>query len=313
MPRALNNRNQQARILIVEDDGLQAQILESVLVAAGFEVDTVSSGLDAIQQTRPGRYDVILVDYRIPEINGLAFAKLTDDFMGHVARPILIALTVAPENLNAREGGTTSAFDAVIGKSSDFSSLVSVITQCLESAPDSATRQNAESSLLQKDWEDYDTEPHRPGSRGDDPGPPRILLVEDDESQRLLLMSVLKHQGYTVETASDGLEAIRMIREGCYDLALIDYNLTEVDGLAVGTLVVDLMQEHLRPRLIALTVTPDRLNDKEMLAGSVFDEVLEKSSDLHGLICAVDRHLRGSPNPATRRAAALTPLIETTA
>jgi len=124
------------------------------------------------------------------------------------------------------------------------------------------------------------------------------------------LAATLEHRGYVVEAVSDGLEAIRRIRERSFDLAVIDYNLPEMDGLAVGTLTLDLMQEHLRPRLIALTATPARLNDKQMIAGSVFDEVVEKSSDLHGLISAVDRHLKSSPNQATRGAAAHIPPVE---
>jgi CheY-like chemotaxis protein len=306
MPRVLNNRNQQARILVLEDDSLQLQILEAVLLSEGFEVDGVTSGLDAVREIRPGRYDVVLVDYDVPEINGLAVAKLTGDFLSQAVRPGLIAITASPVQLNARESGSKSAFDAIIAKSSDFSSLLSAIGQCLLSAPDSVTMQQAGAAQLYKDWENYDAEPARPGAQGDDPGPPRILVAEDDDLQRMLLTSVLEHRGYVVEAVSNGLEAIRRIREGCFDLALVDYNLPEMDGLATGTLVLDLMQEHLRPRLIALTATPARLNDKEMLPGSVFDQVLGKSSDLHGLMQVVDRHLRTSPNPAARRAAALT-------
>ena len=230
--------------------------------------------------------------------------------MGQVVRPVLIALTATPEHLNARESGAVSAFDAVVGKSSDFSGLLAAIKRCLASMPDSATMQKASSALMLQEWEEYDAEPCRPGAIGDHPGQPRILLAEDEEIQRQLLTSALERRGYVVETVANGLDAIRSIRGGCYDLALVDYNLPEMDGLATGTLVLDLMQEHLRPRLIALTATPDLLHDKQLLPGSVFDEIVAKSSDLNGLMCTVDRHLRSSPNPATRRAAALTLPIE---
>jgi hypothetical protein len=66
------------------------------------------------------------------------------------------------------------------------------------------------------------------------------------------------------------------------------------------------MQEHIRPRLIALTATPARLQEKEREPGSVFDEVLGKSADFDALLVTIDRHLRSSPNPQTRRAAANT-------
>jgi hypothetical protein len=64
-----------------------------------------------------------------------------------------------------------------------------------------------------------------------------------------------------------------------------------------------------RPRLIALTATAAWLKDNGMKECCLFDEVLGKSSNLDGLMCAVDRHPRSSPNPATRRAAALLPPI----
>ena len=300
-----NDEIQKIRILVVEDDELQIQILEAVLIAAGFDVDIVTSGLDAVRLVQPARYDVVLVDYQVPEINGVTITKLIDRFLGSTVRPVLIALTATPEHPDIVTSKATGAFDAVVSKSSDFSVLLSVIKGCVASAPDSASKQSAVDSLLYKEWQEYDMETPRPGMQGANPGAPRILVVEDDESQRELLTAVLERQGYIVEPISGGLEALNQIREGCFDLALVDYNLPEMDGLALATLVLDLMQEHVRPRLIALTSTPAGLHDKEVTAGSVFDEVLGKSSNFDELIRAVDQHLRSSPNPETRLAATL--------
>jgi CheY-like chemotaxis protein len=211
MPPVLNSRNQQVRILVLEDDQLQLQLLEAVSLGEGFEVDGVSSGLDALPQIVPGRYDVVLLDYDVAEISGLAVAKLTNDFMGQVAQPGLIALTASPVQLSARESGSKSAFDAVIGKSSDFSSLLSAIARCVSSAPDNETMQQAGAALLYKDWENYDAEPLRPGGQGNDSRLPRILIAEDEEVQRRLLTSVLERRGYVVEAVSNGLEAIRRL------------------------------------------------------------------------------------------------------
>jgi CheY-like chemotaxis protein len=301
---ALNKKTSPVRILLVEDNAEQRQLLEVVLAAAGFEVDSVSSGLDGVRQMRPGRYDVVLVDYQLPEIDGLMVAKLAEHFMG-ATRPVMLALTATPDTLSIEARKANTAFDAIIGKSSDLSPLLALIANCLASVPQDAARHEAEWRLLRKECEDYEAEPTRPGALGDDPGPPRILIVEDDDFQRELLKTVLEQRGYVVETLSSGLEVVRRIRENCYDLVLVDYNLPGMDGLAIGTLVLDLMQEHLRPRMIALTATPTRLKAKEVAAGSVFDEIVEKSSDLGRLLQTVDRHLRSSPNPATRNAVAL--------
>jgi CheY-like chemotaxis protein len=59
---------------------------------------------------RPGRYDVVLVDYQLPEIDGLTVAKLADDFMG-AARPVMLALTATPDRLTAQAGNAKSPFE----------------------------------------------------------------------------------------------------------------------------------------------------------------------------------------------------------
>jgi two-component system, sensor histidine kinase and response regulator len=299
-----------AHVLIVEDDAAQLEILRAGLDSAGFLVDTVGSGLDAVWRVGSGRYDAVLVDYRLPEIDGLAAARLIGDLMGQTARPVLIALTASSRHVNAREAVGGNAFDVVVDKSSDFSSIVAVIRQHLASAPDGVARRAAELGLLERGWREYDAEPSRPGGQGDDPGPARILVVEDNEGQRLLLTAVLEKRGYVTEAACNGLEATRKVREGCYDLALLDYNMPEIDGLAVAKIVHNLMDQAARPRLIALTATPARLNAADMHADIIFDDIVEKSADLYGLLCLVDRHLRASPNPIARRAAEFAPPME---
>jgi CheY-like chemotaxis protein len=292
------------RILIVEDDELQMQVLQAGLATVGFDIETVSDGLEAVWKVNAGHYDVVLIDYQIPAIDGLGTARLVGDLMGGPAKPVLIALTATPTHLKARESGQESAFNAIVNKPWDLASLHLIITRCLEGAPDSAARRASEYELILKGWEDYDTEPERPGAVGDDPGPARILVIEDDDSQQMLLASILQRQGYVVETASDGLQAVRRIRGGCFDLVLVDFQLPEFDGLAVAMMVHNLMGQAARPRMIAFTATPGRLRETEKLADLIFDEITEKSSDFQSLIRSVDRLLRASPNPVARRAAA---------
>lgn len=58
-----------------------------------------------------------------------------------------------------------------------------------------------------------------------------ILIAEDEPSQRELLEGFLKKEGFAVETASNGREAIEKIEADFFDLALLDYKMPELDGL----------------------------------------------------------------------------------
>ena len=58
----------------------------------------------------------------------------------------------------------------------------------------------------------------------------KILLVEDNEMNRDMLSRRLQRKGFEITIAVDGLEGVRMAREGGYDLILMDMSLPEIDG-----------------------------------------------------------------------------------
>lgn len=61
----------------------------------------------------------------------------------------------------------------------------------------------------------------------------KILVVEDGIYLRDLYKQILELEGYSVEVAVDGLEALKMLLHGGYDLVLLDIKLPKMDGLTV--------------------------------------------------------------------------------
>jgi len=59
---------------------------------------------------------------------------------------------------------------------------------------------------------------------------PRILVVDDDESIRKVLATILEEEGYAVDMAKNGREAIKKSKVKFYNLALIDIRLTDMEG-----------------------------------------------------------------------------------
>jgi DNA-binding response OmpR family regulator len=62
---------------------------------------------------------------------------------------------------------------------------------------------------------------------------PRILLVDDEQSIQKLLAYPLRRDGYEVVPALDGLEALERLRDGTFDLVVLDLMLPRVDGFEV--------------------------------------------------------------------------------
>ncbi|HYE09327.1 MAG TPA: response regulator [Patescibacteria group bacterium] len=61
----------------------------------------------------------------------------------------------------------------------------------------------------------------------------RILVIDDTKNIRMLLTKCLEHEGYQVETASDGQEALDMFKNNSYDLAFLDIKMSRLSGTEV--------------------------------------------------------------------------------
>lgn len=64
--------------------------------------------------------------------------------------------------------------------------------------------------------------------------PGTILIVDDNDQNRVLLRSVLTHYGYVVLEAADGAEAVRVVQERTPDLILMDIQMPVMNGIDAG-------------------------------------------------------------------------------
>lgn len=59
----------------------------------------------------------------------------------------------------------------------------------------------------------------------------RLLVVDDEINQSLLYQQELEDEGYDVDTANSGLDALDLVKKTEYDLVLLDIGMPEMDGL----------------------------------------------------------------------------------
>ena len=60
----------------------------------------------------------------------------------------------------------------------------------------------------------------------------RLLVVDDEAPIRVLIRKYAEYEGYTVEEAADGMEAVRLVRGGDYDVIIMDIMMPELDGFS---------------------------------------------------------------------------------
>lgn len=70
--------------------------------------------------------------------------------------------------------------------------------------------------------------------------PIKILIVDDDADQRDFLAVFLKLEGYKVEIAQDGGEAIRQVKSNCPDLIISDIDMPDIDGITMVKMLREL-------------------------------------------------------------------------
>ena len=85
----------------------------------------------------------------------------------------------------------------------------------------------------------------------------RILIVDDDENIRNTMKAILEDEGYIVDLAANGKEAIKKTQEAAYNLALLDIRLPDMEG----TELLEMMKDNVpRTRKIMITGYPSMQN-----------------------------------------------------
>ncbi len=114
---------------------------------------------------------------------------------------------------------------------------------------------------------------------------PRILVVDDDSAIRVLLTTILKRNGFAVDVARNGEEAIEMIVAMSYAVIMLDLMMPRLDGLEVidylDRAAVDL------PERCVIVLTAAAGKDLKRLDGHRVFRVLRKPFDLSELIAVV--------------------------
>jgi DNA-binding NtrC family response regulator len=117
-----------AKILIVDDDETIRSTMKAILEEEGYKVDLAGSGKEGIQKTNEQAYNVALLDIRLPDMEGVKLLKLMKDT---IPRTRKIMVTGYPSTQNAIEALNKNA-DAYLIKPVDIEKLLSTIKEQLQ-------------------------------------------------------------------------------------------------------------------------------------------------------------------------------------
>jgi DNA-binding NtrC family response regulator len=121
---------------------------------------------------------------------------------------------------------------------------------------------------------------------------PRILVVDDDETIRTTMKAILQEEGYIVDLAATGKEAIQKTTEKNYNVALLDIRLPDMEGIELLKLLKDGIP---RTRKIMVTGYPSMQNAISALNKNA-DAYLLKPVDIEKLLATVKQQIYDQEN-----------------
>ena len=203
-------------LLVVDDDQETCLTAVSSLAQMGAEAQCAVSGQQAVEKIARASegqkaFDAVIVDWQMPDMDGIQTAKLIRETIGEGLPIIFIsAYDWGDIEKEAKKVGVKGFISKPLFKSSMYYGLKKYVLEQDEDAQDRSKKQD------------------KPDFSGR-----RILLVEDNEVNRLVAVGLLGTTGVIIETAENGAEALSMVDDrgtGYYDLILMDVQMPVMDG-----------------------------------------------------------------------------------
>ena len=271
------------RVLIVDDNATNRRILVAQTTKWGMVPRETGSPTEALRWLDAGeRYEIILSDLLMPEMDGVEFASRASQAGGPGARPPVVILSSV--GVRDRDEAKVAGWLAKPVKPSALHDTIAtillgaVVAQPAPAAPTPTDGASAEPL----------------GERH----PLRILLAEDNAVNQKLALRLLSQMSYSTEVAGDGQQAIEALERNDFDVVLMDVQMPELDGLE-ATRRIRARWPDRRLQIVAMTANA-MAGDREACLAAGMDDYISKPIRPAELTAALER-VPSAPSKSGRR------------
>lgn len=217
--------------LVVDDSTSNIEVLSRQLSAWGVEVTKANTAEQALNfceerasvESEP-MFDIAFLDADMPGMNGKALAKKirSNSHYDHLKLVMMTSLDEQSDTKQFIEMGVDTFFPKP-ANTSDLISALAIVSKSPEPT-----------KLFVTDSKKVSNAHDMPEQQTEWPESTRVLLVEDNEINQLVALSVLKNLGLTADVANNGYEAIDALNEAAddqpYSAVIMDCQMPEMDG-----------------------------------------------------------------------------------
>jgi signal transduction histidine kinase/CheY-like chemotaxis protein len=245
------------RVLIVDDNRSNRRILKLQTERWGMlarDTESPTTALGWINQGDP--FDVALVDYQMPEMDGIELARKIRGLRG-AQSPVLILLSSVGPSVIAEQA--PAGFAAVLSKPLKLSHLRD---RLLDTVAQPGERRASVAEPAEE-------------TAGVAAAPLRILLAEDHELNQKVAIRLLERLGHRADIANNGREALARLDHAVYDVILMDVQMPEMDGLEASRIICARWPAGQRPRIVAMTAEAMQGDREKCLAAGMDDYIVK--------------------------------------
>jgi signal transduction histidine kinase/DNA-binding response OmpR family regulator len=226
--------------LIVDDNATNRLIIEHYLKTGDVEIHSCETGNQALEKIRElagqGKsIDTVLLDYHMPDKNGLQVAEEIRKEFDHNAPELVLLSSEGKVRKKALAAGIKTLIYKPIRLNQFYTAL----------------------NMKQKMTENVDSRAQRQESV--QPLQGQILLVDDEMINQKVGAAILKKIGIEPDIAGNGKEALKMMEENRYDLVLMDIQMPELSGFDATAEIRRQEIQYGRPRIPIIAMTANAM------------------------------------------------------
>lgn len=265
------------RVLIVDENATNREIQTHYLTSWNITNQSADNAETALSLMHDAASDsqhfhVVILDYHMPETDGLALAKMIKQDK-HISDCHLIILTSVSDADKKLHDSDIECILYKPARQSDIYDALLQVTGLIDKNTNVEDTQLEKSLLLRN-------------------GKSRVLLVDDMSTNQFVAMEILRKFELTPDVASNGQEAIDAIKLNTYDLVLMDCQMPIMDGYAATEIIRAKEKAQHTERLPIIALTANAMQgDKENCIAAGMDDYLAKPFTVNELHKILDRWL----------------------
>lgn len=206
-----------ARILIIEDNPANIELMVYLLDAFGHKLLQAYNGEEGVENARKELPDLIICDIHLPKMDGYGVLKQLKSEIPLQHIPVIAVTALAM--VGDREKLLDAGFDGYIAKPIEPEAFIGQVEKFIRADLRSSPKL-AEQAVVAQDL----TAP-APAMQG------RILVVDDVLTNREFIRSTLEPFGYEVVLADSAKRGMARVQESDFDLILCDLHMPDKDGV----------------------------------------------------------------------------------